>query len=142
MENVIPYAKKGKPGEWQFAKLSTKKLTQEAIREISKEIIENARIRHDGFIEIEREGSIIVQLGVYRIVICKPPFADGWEITAVRPIKQLNIEDYKLSDKLKARIEKAEGILIAGAPGMGKSTFAADQGVGLAIGCLPASASV
>jgi len=124
MEDVVPYAKKGRPGAWQFAKLSNTKLSQDAIREVSKEIIENARIRHDGFIEIEREGSIIVQLGVYRIVICKPPFSDGWEITAVRPIKQLNIDDYKLSEKLKSRIEKAEGILIAGAPGMGKSTFA------------------
>ncbi|MBW2993087.1 PINc/VapC family ATPase, partial [Candidatus Woesearchaeota archaeon] len=124
MEDVVPYAKKGMTGKWQFAKLSTKKLSQDAIREISKEIIENARIRHDGFIEIERTGSLIIQLGMYRIVICKPPFSDGWEITAVRPIKQLNIDDYKLSEKLRTRIEKAEGILIAGAPGMGKSTFA------------------
>ena len=124
MEGVVPYAKKGMPGKWQFVKLSTKKLSQEIIREISKEIIENARIRHDGFIEIERTGSLIIQLGMYRIVICKPPFSDGWEITTVRPIKQLNIDDYKLSEKLRARIERAEGILIAGAPGMGKSTFA------------------
>ena len=124
MENVTPYAKKGMPGKWEFAQLSKIKLKQEEIREISKEILEDARMRADGFIEIERTGSIIVQLGVYRIVICKPPFADGWEITAVRPIKQLNIEDYKLSEKLKQRIEKADGILIAGAPGMGKSTFA------------------
>ncbi len=124
MEDVVPYAKKGMPGTWQFVKLSTTKLSQDVIREISKEIIENARIRHDGFIEIERAGSLIIQLGMYRIVICKPPFSDGWEITAVRPIKQLNIDDYKLSEKLKARVERAEGILIAGAPGMGKSTFA------------------
>ena len=124
MEKVVPYAKKGRPGEWKFSSLSDKKLSQDEIREISKEIIEDARLRDDGFIEIEREGSIIVQLGAYRIVICKPPFSDGWEITAVRPIKQLNINDYKLSEKLKTRIEKADGILIAGAPGMGKSTFA------------------
>ena len=124
MENVTPYAKKGMPGEWEFAQLSKTKLKQSEIREISKEILEDARMRADGFIEIERTGSIIVQLGVYRIVICKPPFADGWEITAVRPIKQLNIEDYQLSEKFKQRIKKADGILIAGAPGMGKSTFA------------------
>ncbi len=123
-ENLLPYAKKGKPGEWKFVSLSKKKLTQEEIREISKEIIEEARMRNDGFIEVEREGSLIIQLGVYRITITKPPFSDGWEITAVRPIKLLSLEDYKLSDKLKKRIERAEGILIAGAPGHGKTTFA------------------
>jgi ATPase len=63
---------------------------------------------------------------MYRIVITRPPFSDGWEITAVKPVKQMHIEEYKLSEKLYKRIcEHAEGILIAGAPGMGKSTFAA-----------------
>lgn len=123
-ESLLPYAKKGSPGKWQFVAVGKKKLKQKSIREISKEIIEEARMRADGFIEIEREGSVIVQLGTYRIVICKPPFADGWEITAVRPVKVLNLADYKLSDKLKSRVEKADGILIAGAPGMGKTTFA------------------
>jgi len=124
-ENVVPYAKKGAPGNWQFVALRKNVVKQEEIQQISREIIENTKIRNDGFIEIERSGSTIVQLGKYRIVICKPPFADGWEITAVRPVKTLNIDDYKLSDKLKERIGKqAEGILIAGAPGHGKSTFA------------------
>ena len=55
----------------------------------------------------------------------RPPFSDAWEITAVRPIKKTILDDYKLSEKLRKRIaEQAEGILIAGAPGMGKSTFA------------------
>jgi len=58
-------------------------------------------------------------------VITKPPFSDGWEITAVRPVKRLSMADYNLSEKLMQRVGKqAEGILIAGAPGMGKSTFA------------------
>ena len=123
-ENVLPYAKKGIPGSWQFVAIKKKKLEKEEIQDISREIIEEAGIRKDGFIEIERPGSTIVQLSNYRIVITKPPFSDGWEITAVRPVKRLSLEDYKLSEKLGARIEQAEGILIAGAPGMGKSTFA------------------
>ena len=123
-EELPPFAKKGKPGKWEFVKLSNKALTQKELKEIAKEIIEEARLRDDGFIEIEREGSTIVQLGALRIVITKPPFADGWEITAVKPIKQLNLNDYKLSKKLVERLEKAEGILIAGAPGHGKTTFA------------------
>jgi ATPase len=124
-ENVEPFAKKGFPGNWNFVSLRKKQLTQDEVQEISREIIEEAKLRKDGFIEIEREGSTIVQLGNFRIVITKPPFSDGWEITAVRPVKRLSLDDYKLSEKLKKRVsEQAEGILVAGSPGMGKSTFA------------------
>ncbi len=124
-ENVEPIAKKGMPGNWKFVKIRPDLLTRDEIQDISREIIEEAGIRRDAFIEIERPGSTIVQLGKFRTVITKPPFSDGWEITAVRPVKKLSFEDYKLTDKLKKRIEEqAEGILIAGSPGMGKSTFA------------------
>jgi len=124
-ENVMPYSKRGMPGKWEFVALRKGILKQEEIQDISREIIEDAKLRRDGFIEIERKGSTIVQLGKYRIVITKPPFSDGWEITAVRPVKKLNLEDYKLSEKLKERLaEQAEGILVAGSPGMGKTTFA------------------
>lgn len=125
-EGVCPMAKKGVPGNWSFAIVDTKLLTQKDVQLISREIIEEANLRKDGFIEIERPGSTIIQLGLFRIVITKPPFSDGWEITAVRPVAHLNLEDYKLSERLMERVTKqAEGILIAGAPGMGKSTFAA-----------------
>jgi ATPase len=124
-ENTSPMAKKGFPGQWDFIKIRDALLTRDEIQDISREIIEEAGIRRDGFVEIERPGSTIVQLGLFRIVITKPPFSDGWEITAVRPVKKMSIDDYKLSEKLTLRIaEQAEGILIAGAPGMGKSTFA------------------
>ena len=124
-ENVVPYAKKGTPGKWKFIAVEDTKLTRDNIKDISHEIIEESSIARDAFIEIERAGSTIAQLGKFRIVITKPPFSDGWEITAVRPVKTLSLEDYKLSEKLKQRIEnQAEGILIAGSPGMGKSTFA------------------
>ncbi|MEK6835780.1 MAG: ATPase, T2SS/T4P/T4SS family, partial [Nanoarchaeota archaeon] len=123
--NIRPYAKKGSPGNWKFTYLSEKKLTQEEINEIAKEIIEETKIRKDAFIEIERRGSTIIQLENYRIVITRPPLSDAHEITAVRPIKKLSLEDYKLNEKLMKRVaEQAEGILIAGSPGMGKSTFA------------------
>ncbi|MBI2550342.1 Flp pilus assembly complex ATPase component TadA [Candidatus Woesearchaeota archaeon] len=124
-ENVVPMAKKGMPGSWSFSEISDKLLSREEVKEMSREIIEEAGVRKDGFVEIERPGSTIVQLGPYRIVITRPPLSDGWEITAVRPVKKLSLGEYSLSEKLKKRIEEqAEGILIAGAPGMGKSTFA------------------
>lgn len=123
-EDVAPYAKKGIPGNWGFFKLREETLKQDEIKDMSQEIIEEAKIRKDGFIEIERKSSTIVQLGLYRIVITKPPFSDGWEITAVRPVKRLDLKDYNLNEKLRHRVEEAEGILIAGAPGHGKTTFA------------------
>ncbi len=123
-ENTYPTAKKGKPGSWVFEILSKKKLTSDMIKEYSNEIIEEAEHVKDAFVEIDRLGSTIVQFQNYRIVITRPPFSDGWEITAVRPVKKLSLEDYNISEKLLKRLdEQAEGILIAGSPGMGKSTF-------------------
>ncbi len=124
-ENYKPYAKRGMPGNWETVFLSDKNLEQEEIIDYSRNIIEEAKVRKEGFIEIERRGSSIVQIENFRIVITRPPFSDAYEITAVRPIKKLNLEDYGLSDKLRRRIEgQAEGILIAGSPGQGKSTCA------------------
>ena len=124
-EGVPPRAKKGTPGEWLLVDLDSKPLSREEVEAIAKEIIEVARRRSDGFIEIDRKGSTIIQLGKYRIVITRPPLSEGWEITVVRPVKKLRLEDYKLPAKLLRRLEeRAEGILIAGAPGMGKTTFA------------------
>jgi ATPase len=60
-----------------------------------------------------------------RIIITYPPFSDRLEVTITRKIAELEIEDYGLDEKLIARFkERAEGVLIAGAPGMGKTTFA------------------
>ncbi|HLF54837.1 MAG TPA: PINc/VapC family ATPase [Candidatus Nanoarchaeia archaeon] len=124
-DRVLPMAKKGTPGNWQFVPIKDKLMTADEIKDISREIIEEAGCRTDGFLEIQREGSTIVQLGLYRVVILRPPFSDNWEITAVRPVRKLKLADYEMSEKLRERISKqAEGILIAGAPGMGKSTFA------------------
>jgi ATPase len=121
-EDVEIMAKKGKPGNWQLVGIG-KKLSREEIKRIEKEIIEVAKQREDGFIEIDRKFSTIVQIGTYRIAITRPPFSKYYELTIASPIKQLEIEDYKLDEKLMKRIEKAEGILVAGPPGHGKSTF-------------------
>ncbi|RLG71003.1 MAG: ATPase [Candidatus Iainarchaeum archaeon] len=123
-ENVPPLAKVGFPGKWDFKVLRDVPLSYEELEELEREIIEASRAGL-GFIEVERPGSTIVQLKDYRIVITRPPFSDGLEITIVKPLVKLRLEDYKLPAKLIERLEKrAEGILIAGAPGAGKTTFA------------------
>jgi ATPase len=125
-ENCVPLAKRGKPGNFNLVEIGDKKLTYDEINEIIKEISEAARISEHGSIEINRSGALVIQLGNYRIAIARPPFSDGLEVTIVRPIVKLKLEDYKLSDKLIQRLkEQAEGIIIAGPPGSGKTTFAA-----------------
>ncbi|MEM5807456.1 MAG: ATPase, T2SS/T4P/T4SS family, partial [Candidatus Aenigmatarchaeota archaeon] len=73
----------------------------------------------------DAEGYSIIQLREYRIIITKPPMSDGYEITIVKPLIKKNLTEYNISQELMNRIDsKAEGILICGSPGMGKSTFA------------------
>ncbi|HLC86027.1 MAG TPA: PINc/VapC family ATPase [Candidatus Nanoarchaeia archaeon] len=124
-EDCTPKVKKGRPGEWKLLDFGNIQLPQYKIQDIAKEIVERSRIEPNAFIEISRPGSTIVQYKEYRIVISKPPVSDGWEITAVRPIKILKIEDYNLPEKISERLKtKARGVVIAGTVGSGKSTFA------------------
>ncbi|RLE49806.1 MAG: ATPase, partial [Candidatus Methanomethylicota archaeon] len=124
-EGVPPYAKRGKPGNWHLVKIRDEPCTREELEFIIREILSKARGSSDSFVEISRHGAMVIQLGQYRIAIARPPFSDGIEITAVRPIVKVTLDDYKLSKRLKRRLlERAEGILICGPPGAGKSTFA------------------
>lgn len=125
-EGVPPFAKRGKIGELKLVQISENPLSHEELVEIANEILEAARTDEESSIEIERNGATVVQLRELRIAIAERPFADKMEITAVRPIAKVSLEDYGISEELKRRfIEKQRGILIAGPPGAGKSTFAA-----------------
>ncbi|MFH0949104.1 MAG: PINc/VapC family ATPase [Candidatus Aenigmatarchaeota archaeon] len=124
-EGTVPTAKRGKPGDFNLVRVSDKKITAEELEEIILEIMNAARYEDDSFVEIGGHTATVVQLGDMRIAIARPPFSDGIEITVVRPVAKLVLDDYKLSAKLKERLMKAEGVLIAGPPGSGKSTFAA-----------------
>jgi len=125
-EGAIPYAKRGKPGEIKLVALREKKMDTEELEAFTTEILDAARYWEDSFVEYGEHGATVIQLKDKRIAIARPPFSDGIEITLVRPIIKLTLDDYKLSEKLKDRLAKrAEGILIAGPPGSGKSTFSA-----------------
>ena len=124
-EGVCPYAKIGGPGKFELKRLDEKIITNEYLKEIIKEIYEYNPLNTNKFYEINREGAAVIQYEKYRITITRSPFSDSTEITIVRPIVQLSLGDYNLSEKLVRRLEeKAEGIVIAGPPGSGKSTIA------------------
>ncbi|RLJ07503.1 MAG: ATPase [Candidatus Aenigmatarchaeota archaeon] len=122
---VLPLAKVGKPGEVKLVQLRKEPMKEEEIRNIINEVLEKARQEEGSFVEISKAGALVVQLGNTRISIAEPPFSDGLELTAVRPIAKVTLEDYKLHEELKKRIvDRSSGILIAGPPGSGKTSFA------------------
>ncbi|NVM17491.1 MAG: Flp pilus assembly complex ATPase component TadA [Candidatus Lokiarchaeota archaeon] len=124
-QGLPPYAKRGSPGNWYLEKVGEEHLSAKLIDEIAIEIIEMVREDEHSFVEIEKIGAVVAQLREFRIVITRPPFSNDVEITAVHPLVTLTLRDYAINTRLHKRLEKAEGILVAGAPGAGKSTFSA-----------------
>ncbi len=119
-ENCVPYAKKGKPGEVKLVPIGDEKLTKEKMEYIIDNTLKYTE-QNNGFIEIQKRGATVIQLKNLRISIARPPFSEGLEITVVRPITKVSLDNYKLSDKLLERLrEKAEGIFVSGSPGSGK----------------------
>jgi ATPase len=125
-EGTIPMAKRGKVGDFSLVRIADKPLTERDLRDISREIFDRVKVDPEGYIELEKIGATVIQLGPMRIAIAKPPFSDGLEITAVRPVAKVDFDSYKHSAMLKERLKEGQrGLLIAGPPGSGKSTFAA-----------------
>ncbi|CAD6494748.1 MAG: putative KH and PIN-domain containing protein [Candidatus Argoarchaeum ethanivorans] len=125
-ENTPPLAKRGTVGIQKLIQIDDAPLNAAFLRDMSHEILERAKKDQKGFVELNHGGASVVQLGNLRIAIARPPFSDGMEITAVRPIAKVRLEDYRLGENLIERLTKKQrGVLISGAPGSGKSTFAA-----------------
>ncbi len=124
-ERVPPVAKKGTIKEMRLVKIREQPTSEYELRNLTQEIVERAKRDPDGFIEVEKRGVTVVQIGSMRIAITRRPFSDGMEITAVRPIVDITLEDYSKSNFIKNRIiGDKRGLLIAGPPGAGKTTLA------------------
>ncbi len=124
-EGVCPFAKKGIPGNFKLTRLKANVTSHKEISSIITEISEASRVSGIGKVEISRSGATVIQYGKYRISITRPPFSDAIEVTIVTPIVKLSLGDYSISKKLTEKLSSgAEGIIISGPPGSGKSTFA------------------
>ena len=112
-------------------------LRLESLQEEILNLVEENRDRSDCFLEIDRKGCHVIQLGDLRISCAWPPFADAREITIVRPVAKLSLDDYEIDPKLISRLsDHHRGVFICGRPGSGKTTLAQaiaeylDEGVG------------
>jgi len=124
-DGSIPMVKRGEPGSMSLERIGDEPSEEKELEQIALEVVEQAERDPDGFLEMDEGGATVVQLGDMRIAIARPPFSDGMEITAVRPVADVTLDDYRLADQLKEQFsEKRRGVLLAGAPGAGKSTFA------------------
>ena len=124
-QDAMPKAKRGMPGNFKLEDIDEKVMEKEELEDLIHNIMDVAENSEKGLIEMEGDGATVVQYGRYRIAMTRPPFSSAAEITAVRPVAKVGLDDYDLSEKLIQRLnQKAEGILVAGAPGHGKSTFA------------------
>jgi ATPase len=124
-ERAPPMAKKGKLRDIRLVMLREAPMSEYELRSMAQELLERAKRDPDGFIELEKRGITVVQIGSLRISIARRPFSDGMEITVVRPLVDLALDDYDMAPEIKKRIlGNRRGVLVAGPPGAGKTTLA------------------
>jgi ATPase len=124
-ERMPPVAKKGSLKEVRLVTIRDAPLSEHELKAMAQEILERAKRDPDGFIELEKRGVTVIQIGSLRIAIARRPFSDGMEISAVRPVGKVTLETYEKAALIKKRvIADRRGLLIAGPPGSGKTTLA------------------
>lgn len=120
-----PFLKKNWWPDGRNPVLSKDVMTKDMVSKLIDDIFKEIESRDDAILEIDRQMSKVIQLWPYRIVIVYPPLSDGLEITAVKPIKKLSLDDYDLwQDVLDLFKNSAKWILVSGSPGSWKTTFA------------------
>ncbi len=125
-----PRVKRGDIGSLKLVEVEESTITWDTLQlEQAEEdlvaIVEEHRHRSDCFLEIDRKGCRVLQLGDLRITSAWPPFSDAREITIVRPVAKLSIGDYDLDERLIERLRNHHrGVFICGRPGSGKTTLA------------------
>jgi len=125
-----PRVKRGHITELEVVELEIEEFSSSAIEEISQglemTLEQHSETRSDCFVEIDRHGCKVMQVGDLRITISWPPFSDGWEMIVVRPVAQPDLDDYNLDENLVKLIAdlQNQGTLVSGMPGSGKSTLA------------------
>ena len=129
--DCLPRAKRGTIGTLQLNDIEGQladewdTLRIESLQEELTTIVQEHNHRSDCFLEIDRKGCRVVQLGDLRIACAWPPFSDAREITIVRPVAKLSLADYALDEQILQRLSNHHrGVFICGRPGSGKTTLA------------------
>ena len=118
-----PRVKQGSIGDLKLAEVAEHDglwdtIRMESLQEDLVDLAEQNKHRSDCFLEIDRKGCQVIQLGDLRIACAWPPFADAREITIVRPVAKLSIGDYDLDERLIQRLSNHHrGVFICGRPG-------------------------
>ncbi len=124
-EGCLPMAKQGSVEAVQLVSIGDEPLELEDLERILEQVLDLAEGHAGSSVEIVHEGSSVIQLGPYRVAAAFPPFSDGMEITAVKQVRQLDLEEYELARALVEHLEDYHrGVLVSGRPGDGKTTFA------------------
>lgn len=120
-----PILKKNWSPGWRKSEVWKEILDKKFVNNLIDDIFNEIETREDWVLEINRELSKVVQIWPYRIVIVYPPLSDGLEITVVKPIKKLDLDDYELDQEVLDWFKNsAKWILVSGSPWSGKTTFA------------------